>query len=72
MAGLGSFIQGAFQGYEYGEQVKDRKRQREWAEEDREWDKENRERKLEAWEEEPQLDPREPQLEARGSPARRG
>ncbi|WP_104019134.1 hypothetical protein [Roseovarius nitratireducens] len=64
MSGLGSFIQGAFQGYEYGESVKDRKTQRkrdkerhEWARENQEWRRENndwasdqRDRQREAWE----------------------
>lgn len=56
MSGLGSFIQGAFSGYEFGEQVKDRKTTRkrnekrwewekesqDWRREDRGWTKENR------------------------------
>lgn len=56
MSGLGSFIQGAFKGYEYGEQVKDRKTQRkrdeqrwEWEKDNADWTGENRDRQREQW-----------------------
>ena len=42
MAGLGSFIEGAFQGYEYGEKVKDRKTQRKRNDKRWEWEQESR------------------------------
>ena len=47
MSGLGSFIEGAFRGYEFGERTKDRKRNREWQDQTREWAKEDRDWKRE-------------------------
>lgn len=53
---LGSFVRGAFQGYEFGEQNKDRKTQRkrnaerfDWERDDQEWRGESRERERENW-----------------------
>ncbi len=42
MSGLGAFIQGAFQGYSFGEDVKDRKTKRERDKENHEWTKQTR------------------------------
>lgn len=53
---LGSFVQGAFQGYQFGENVKDRKAERERNEERFEWERDNqawsgeqRDRERENW-----------------------
>lgn len=42
MSGLGAFIQGAFGGYQFGEQIKDTKRRRTFEDEDREYLKKTR------------------------------
>jgi hypothetical protein len=49
MSGLGSFIQGAFSGYEYGENVKDRKTQRERDKENYDWTREGRDQQRTDW-----------------------
>jgi len=49
MSGLGAFIKGAFEGYEYGENVKDRKTQRKRNEKRWEWEQENQERRRDDW-----------------------
>lgn len=53
---LGSFVQGAFQGYQFGENVKDRKKERarneerfDWERGDQEWRGEQRDRERENW-----------------------
>jgi hypothetical protein len=53
---LGSFVQGAFQGYKFGEDAKDRKKERarneerfEWERGDEEWRSESRDRERENW-----------------------
>jgi hypothetical protein len=48
--GLGSFIQGAFGGYTYGEDLKDKKKDRERKSKDDDWLAKSRERQEESWE----------------------
>lgn len=49
MSGLGSFIQGAFQGYSFGENIKDTKAERKRREADDNWLAENRDRQRQEW-----------------------
>ncbi|KEP68806.1 hypothetical protein DL1_08440 [Thioclava dalianensis] len=54
MSGLGSFIQGAFQGYQFGEGVKDTKRRRAQQDKDSQWQDESRGRTRSVWDQQDQ------------------
>jgi len=49
MSGLGSFVEGAFRGYSFGEGVKDTKRRRRFEDEDRDWQGKVRDRTQIEW-----------------------